>query len=165
MTGSVLVTFASKYGSTQEVAEAVAAALRESGREVAVQPMRRVRSLDGYSVVVMGAPLYMFHWHKDARRFLSRHRKALAERQVAVFALGPTNAGDEKEFQESQGQLDKELAAFPWFSPVTVEIFGGQIDPAKIGGLYKMFMRQVPASDLRNWDTIRAWARKMAETL
>jgi menaquinone-dependent protoporphyrinogen oxidase len=58
----------------------------------------------------MGAPLYMFRWHKDAKSFLARHRQALTARPAAVFALGPFHV-DEKEFQDARGQLDKELAA------------------------------------------------------
>jgi menaquinone-dependent protoporphyrinogen oxidase len=88
MSTAVLVAYATRYGSTQEVAEAVAATLREGGLEVDLQPMREVGTLTGYSAVVLGAPLYMFRWHKDALRFLSRHRQALAGRPVAVFALG-----------------------------------------------------------------------------
>jgi len=78
----------------------------------------------GYSVVVLGAPLYMFRWHKDARHFLSRHREALTQRPVAIFALGPFTTGDEKEWQGSREQLNKELAGFPWLTPVALEIFG-----------------------------------------
>src|SRR5947209_28996 len=91
MSALVLVGYATRYGSTQEVAEAVAATLRACGLAVDLQPMRDVRTLAGYSAVVGGAPLIMFHWHKDARRFLARYRAALMERPVAVFALGPVH--------------------------------------------------------------------------
>ena len=94
MLASVLVGYATRYGSTQEVAEAVAATLREHGLEVDIQSMRKVRTLAGYSAVVLGAPLYIFHWDKDALRFLSRHREALTERPLAIFALGPVTTGD-----------------------------------------------------------------------
>jgi menaquinone-dependent protoporphyrinogen oxidase len=93
MSDSTLVAYATSYGSTREVAEAVAATLREHGLEVDIQPMRQVRTLAGYSAVVLGAPLYMFRWHKDARRFLSRNRQALTELPVAIFALGPLYYG------------------------------------------------------------------------
>ncbi len=43
----VLVAYATYYGSTQEVAEAVAATLRERGLEVDVQSMREVQTLEG----------------------------------------------------------------------------------------------------------------------
>ena len=54
MSASVLVAYASRYGSTQEVAEAVAATLRECELEVDSQPMREVRTLERYSAVVLG---------------------------------------------------------------------------------------------------------------
>jgi menaquinone-dependent protoporphyrinogen oxidase len=85
MSSLVLVGYTTRYGE-QEVAEAVAATLRECGFEVDIRPMREVHTLEGYSAVVLGAPLIMSHWRKDALRFLSRHREALVERPVAVFA-------------------------------------------------------------------------------
>ena len=85
MSTSVLVGYATRYGSTQEVAEAVAATLRECGLAVDIQLIREVRTLAGYSAVVIGAPLFMFHWHKDALNFLSRHRKDLTERSCGSF--------------------------------------------------------------------------------
>ncbi len=161
MSDLVLVGYATRYGSTQQVAEAVAATLRERGLEVDIQPMRQVRTLAGYSAVVLGAPLYMLRWHKDARRFLSQHREALTERPVAIFALGPTH-DDEKERQDSREQLDKELAKFPWLTPVALEMFGGKYDPAKLRFPVNLFAGKEPASDIRDWTAIRAWASNLA---
>src|SRR6266487_4206747 len=86
MSASVLVGYATRYGSTQEVAEAVAATLRERGLAVDIQPMREVLTLDQYRAVVLGAPLYMFHWHRDALHFLAQHREALTQRPVLCSA-------------------------------------------------------------------------------
>lgn len=149
MSASVLVGYATRYGSTQEVAEAVAATLRESGLEIDIQPMQKVRTRAGYRAVVLGAPLYMFHWHKDALRFLSQHREALTERPVAIFALGPTH-DDERERQDSRAQLDQELAKFPWLTPVALEMFVGKFDPAKLRFPDNLFAGKEPASDLRD---------------
>jgi menaquinone-dependent protoporphyrinogen oxidase len=166
MSTAILVGYASRYGSTQEVAEAVAATLHECGLAVDIQPMREVRTLTGYSAVVLGAPLFMFRWHKDARRFLSRHRKALMERPVAVFALGPVHDPyDEEEWQDSRAQLDKELVKFPWLTPVVLEMFGGKYDPAKLRFPINLFAGEEPASDLRDWTAIRAWASNLAAKL
>jgi menaquinone-dependent protoporphyrinogen oxidase len=166
MSTTVLVAYATRYGSTQEVAEAVAATLREGGLEVDLQPMREVSTLTAYSAVVLGAPLYMFRWHKDALRFLSRHRQALTGRPVAVFALGPFH-DEEKEWQDVRAQLDKELAKFPWLAPVAVEIVGGKFDPAKLGFPFNLMpaLKQMPASDIRDWTAIRAWASDLAAKL
>ena len=166
MSTAVLVGYATRYGSTQEVAEAVAATLRECGLAADIQPLREVRTLAGYSAVVLGAALYMYRWHKDARRFLSRHRQALTQRPVAVFALGPVHDPyDEKEWQDSCAQLDKELAKFPWLAPVALQMFGGKYDPEKLRFPINLLAGEEPASDLRDWTAIRTWARNLATEL
>jgi len=162
----VLVGYATGYGSTKEVAEAVAATLSKCGQEVDIQPMREVRTLAGYRAIVLGAPLFMFRWHKDALRFLSRHSDALRERPVAVFALGPVHdPHDEDEWQASWGQLEKELEKFPWLTPVAIEMFGGKYDPAKLRFPLKMFAGNEPASDIRDWTAIDTWATNLAAKL
>jgi menaquinone-dependent protoporphyrinogen oxidase len=166
MSTRVLVGYATRTGSTQEVAEAVAETLRASGLAADIRPVRDVRTLAGYDAVVLGAPLYMFRWHKDARRFLSRLRNALAERPVAVFALGPVHEPhDEQEWQASREQLDRALAAYPWLTPVAIEMFGGKYDPATLRFPIRWFAGNEPASDLRDWAAIRAWARDLAAKL
>ena len=163
MEARVLVAYATRYGSTQEVAEAVAATLRERGIAVDIQPMREVRGLEGYRAVVLGAPLYMFRLHKDALQFLTRHRAALTARPVAVFALGPFH-DEEKEYQEVRRQLDKELAKFPWLTPAAIAIFGGKFDPQKLTFPHNLVpaLKNMPASDVRDWAAIRAWANGLA---
>ena len=166
MPSLILVGYATRYGSTQEVAETVAATLRECGFEVDVQPLRKVGTLAKYNGIVLGAPLFMFHWHKDALDFLSRHRRDLMERPVAVFVIGLVHdPHDEKEWEASRSQLDKALAKHPWFKPIALEMFGGKYDPAKLGFLLKKMAGKEPASDIRDWTTIRAWVRELAAKL
>ncbi len=166
MSNSILVTFSTVYGSTQEVAERIAATLREQGVEVDLLPVRQVRSLDLYRAVVLGAPLYMFHWHKDALGFLSRYRKTLGQKPIAIFALGPIN-NVEKEFTDARAMLDKELAKFTWLTPAAIEIFGGKMEPAKFRFPHNLIpaMNKMPASDIRDWNAIAAWATKLAAQL
>jgi menaquinone-dependent protoporphyrinogen oxidase len=166
MSTSILVTYASSYGSTQEVAEFIAAALREQGAEVELRPSREVRTLTGYRAVVLGAPLYMFHWHKDARRFLTRYQNVLTGGlPLAIFAGGPIGESDEKAWQEIRDNLNRELAKFPWLTPVSVQLIGGKFDPAKLRLPYSLLpaLRKMPASDLRDWPAIRAWANSLIE--
>jgi len=70
--------------------------------------------------------------HGDARRFLATHRDALSSRPVAFFALGPVN-DVEKEWEGARRQLKKQLTKFPWFAPISTEVFGGKYDPMKLG--------------------------------
>ena len=171
MSDSILVTYATRYGSTQEVAEAVAAALREAGLPVELQPVKKVRPGDSYRAVVLGAPLYIGSLLKDAQRFLEKNRMGLVGRPVAIFALGPLSA-DEKELEGVRAQLDKELAKFAWLKPVEAQVFGGKYDPKKLrfpdsllGALPASPLFQRPAGDYRNWDAIRTWASSLTGLL
>ena len=152
----VLVAYATKHGSTEEVAEAVTEELQGLGLEVELAKLRKVRDLDGYRSVVIGAPLYTGRWHKDARKFVKRHGKALEELPVAVFALGPLKLAEE-DVAGSRKQLDRALALAPELRPATVEVFGGVIDPAKL----RFPFNRMEAGDARDWDAIRAWARSL----
>jgi len=162
----LLVAYATRSGSTEEVAQAVAQTLRESGVSVETQPVRNIRSLEPYSAVVLGVPLYMGRMHKDARRFLSTHRSALSKMPVALFVLGPVQK-DEKDWTGARMQLKKELAKYPWFSPVFNQILGGKFDPARLGFPFNLIppLRKMPASDIRDWTAIRAWASEVAAAL
>ncbi len=161
----VLAAYASTHGSTQEVAEVMAASLRQEGLTVDIQPARNVRTLSGYSAVVLGAPLYIFHLHKDALHFLARHRQAFtAGLPIAIFAGGPFGSGDEKEWKEIRKQLDQELTKFPWLKPVAVEVIGGRFDPARLHFPWNLIpaLKQMPANDLRDWGAIQAWVNSLA---
>jgi menaquinone-dependent protoporphyrinogen oxidase len=171
MSEQVLVAYASRAGSSQGVAEAIAAVLGENGIKNELRKAREVRSLDGYGAIILGAPLYMFHWHADALNFLSRLRPALLKRPVAVFVLGPFH-DDEKEKQGAREQLDKELAKYPWFKPLDIQIFAGAFDPKKLGFPYSLLialpanpMKKMPPSDARNWPEIRSWAATIGAQL
>jgi len=161
----VLVAYASKYGSTREVAEAVAAGLREQGHDSDVRAARDVRDVDGYSAVVLGGALYFFRWHRDARRFLARHRRALEHVPVAVFGMGPIEDTAEQ-FEGARKQVDKALGKHGWLEPASVAVFGGRVDPS---GLRfpdnNPAFKSMPPTDIRDWGEIRLWAQELTSSL
>jgi menaquinone-dependent protoporphyrinogen oxidase len=164
MTPSILIAYATSYGSTQEVAQSIAETLRGCGLETDLQPARQVKTLSGYSTIILGAPLYMFRWHPDARQFLARHHTALVSLPTAIFALGPFH-NKEEELRSAREQLDKELAKFPWLKPAAIAVFTGKFDPDKLRFPYSLIapLKKMPASDERDWDAIQAWAREIPE--
>lgn len=153
---NVLVAYATKHGSTQEVAEVVAAGLREYGHAVDVVAAADAESVDGYDLVVLGGALYVGRLHRDAVRFLERHRDALAELPFAVFAMGPKTLAA-SEVAASRSQLERVLERFSELEAVSVAIFGGVIDPADL----RFPLSRLPASDARDWEAVAAWASEI----
>jgi menaquinone-dependent protoporphyrinogen oxidase len=161
----VLVAYATKYGSTREVAEAIVATLREQGVEAVARPAAEVQDLGAYSAVVLGTALYFFRWRSEAHRFLSHNRPGISGLPVAIFGLGPIEDTPEQ-FEGARGHLDKGLSKHPWLSPVSVAAFGGRLDPAhlRFPDNNPAFRRMAP-SDTRDWDAISAWAHSLVDAL
>jgi menaquinone-dependent protoporphyrinogen oxidase len=158
-----LVAYATRYGSTREVAEYLATILKDSGHSVDVRPMRESGNVEEYSNFVLGSPFYMRVWHKDMDRFLEQHEATLLHCPVAVFALG---------LDEAHDQLDRELERHPWLVPVATKMFGGKYDPAKLSFSHRLLralpaspLNGLPATDLRDWSSIRNWTKNLADSL
>jgi menaquinone-dependent protoporphyrinogen oxidase len=151
-----LVLYASRHGSTEEVARWIGSHLRDAGHDVDVRDAAVAPDVEPYDAVIIGGSLYMGRWHADARAFLRRHRAALDERGLAVFALGPlTLEGDQATDSRKQlGNALRHLGVHPQF----VTVFGGVVDPKK---LHFPFNR-MPATDARDSSEIAAWAGEVA---
>lgn len=149
----ILVAYASKLGSTREVAEVIAGVLSAQGHDVDLSHVTDVRDLGSYSGVVVGGSIYVGRWHPDALEFLELNSDGLTERPLAVFAMGPRSLTDAAVAQ-SRAQLNSSLAKVPEVKPATVAIFGGVVDPTKLSCPFN----RLPASDARDWTAIREWA-------
>jgi menaquinone-dependent protoporphyrinogen oxidase len=160
VTMRILVTYASKHGSTEEVAEVVAYRLREAGLSTHLVPAAEVEDLEGYDGVVIGTALYMGRVHHDARHLLKRFHRALASMPVAVYAMGPRTL-EEREVAGSRKQLGWALSKVPDIEPVAVAIFGGVLHKAD----QPFPFNRMPETDARDWDAIREWAEEVASVL
>jgi len=157
MTPTALVAYATKHGSTHEVAEAVAERMSAYGIATFVRPAGEVAALDGYESVVLGSAIYMGRLHPDARDFMRRHRRGLAARPFAVFAMGPRTLSDE-DVARSHNQLGAALVKESTLHPCTTAVFGGVYDPVD----HHFPFNRMAASDARDWRAIRAWADQVA---
>jgi menaquinone-dependent protoporphyrinogen oxidase len=165
MAGRILVAFASRSGSTAEIAHAVAKELTAAGFVTDVTEMNQVTSLVGYKGVVIGAPLYMGNLVKDVAKFVVRFEEPLATLPVASFAVGLTPVS------EQVGNVDHAMdclhTALAPLKPIGTILFAGKLDPAKLGFIQRMMMEigKVPSGDFRDWDLIAAWARDLPEKM
>ena len=156
MAADVLIAYASKKGSTEQVARRIGEVLRAHGLTTTVERADEVDDLDGFRAVVLGGAIYVGRWHRGARRFLHRHRKALAGLPLAVFALGP-GKDTEEDFAQSRKQLDHALGREHGVEPHVVAVFGGVIDPDRL----RFPFSRMAKLDLRDWPAIYAWAEAL----
>lgn len=171
---SVLVAYATKYGSTRGIAEHLAAELTRLGHDAEARPVATVTRLDGYSAVVVGSAVFAGRWRSEARHFLQRHRDALTARPVWLFSSGPLGTathdahGDDLLVTSRPLGFDKLLEAT---GARGSQVFFGALDPSALdmGG---RLARRVPAAravmvegDFRDWSAISAWAEQIAHEL
>jgi menaquinone-dependent protoporphyrinogen oxidase len=161
---TVLVAYASKHGSTAEIAEAIAAELRERGLGADCLEAGEASDLAGYDAVVLGSAVYMRRWQGDARHFLRKHSKDLADRPFWVFSSGPT--GDPAEDDAAWEEPRRTIAKAEKLGARDHVVFGGRISPES-GRMAKAMAENTPEEfrDRRDWDEIRAWAAGIAAEL
>lgn len=159
----LLVAYASKYGSTAEIAEVIGKELDKRQHEVEVRSVEEVHSLDGYEAFVIGSAVYAGGWMKSAARFLRSHQGELADRPVWLFSSGPTGQGDPNEildgwtFPENLEEVREVIA------PEDVILFHGNLDPDKLNFAERMIIKSIKATigDYRDWLVVRQWAAKI----
>jgi len=165
MTARILVAYATRNGSTAEIARAVGRELEKTGAEVTVADIKTVRSLEGYAGVVLGGPLYMGSVDGAVRTFVAKNLRRLSEIPVAAFAVGIAPKDPKP---EAAGQaMDALNKAIVPLAPVSFVLFAGYLDLAKVNFLMRRFLKManVPTGDFRDWDAIAAWARDLPEKM
>jgi menaquinone-dependent protoporphyrinogen oxidase len=159
----LLVTYASKYGSTAEIAEVVGKELRKRSYQVEVKPVDGVGSLQGYGGFVVGSALYAGSWIEPAAEFLRSNQELLAGRPVWLFSSGPTGEGDPNEILGGWTFPEDLATVREAIKPKDVILFHGHIDPDKLNVGEKLIIKSVNATvgDFRDWLVIRSWARRI----
>lgn len=161
----VLVWYATRYGSTREIADAIAGEFSQAGFLVDLVPADRdVDPLD-YDAVVLGSPLYMGKWLIQARDQVSRHRAALSERPVAVFTVGYSLRD---RMQDHLKSGDEALDAIRHFvTPVDAAFFPGRVDPDPMSAPDRsiILLGGVEPGDFRDFAMVREWAKSLVGKL
>jgi menaquinone-dependent protoporphyrinogen oxidase len=163
---SVLVGYASKHGSTAEIAQVIADKMRESGLDVDCKPLHEVGSLKDYDAVVLGSALYAGHWRGEARRFLHAHAEGLSERPLWIFSSGPVGQSANT-LEPASLEPKRVMAEVEKLGARGHVVFGGRLPTQPHGPLEQVLVRHTPKQyrDRRHWAEIREWASQVAETL
>ena len=165
MPATTLIAYATRSGTTEEVAETIFGALCDEGMTCDLVRMRDAQLIDGFKLAVLGVPLYMGRLLKEFHEFLDENQSVLEKMPVWVFVLGPVENKPEQ-FDASRAQAVAQMSKHPWFQPMEVQVFGGCWDLSRMGfpmSLLRMLPAgKVPAMDARDWPTVLQWAEGIA---
>jgi menaquinone-dependent protoporphyrinogen oxidase len=171
MTDKILVTYASRAGSTAQVAEAIGKTLAEDGSEVEVRAMQEVKDLSEYRAVVAGSAIRGAKWLPEAIQFIRTHQSTLKHKPFAMFTVCITLA-------MSNGEQYRSAVA-GWVAPVrslvrplSEGLFAGMLDFHKLPLNWDTLKLRAtvalgifPRGDHRDWNAIRAWAESLKPIL
>ena len=160
----VLIAYATKTGSTGEVAAAIGKILTDKGFTVEVKALEQAQSLGGFDAVVVGAPVNGMQWRPDALDFIKCNREALQKLPVAYFLLSVALTGQGTFFKKRVlGLFGPAIAEV---QPMKTGFFPGVMasEPPLILRLVFGLRKDAP-KDGRDWDAIRKWAEELAGAL
>lgn len=163
----VLIAYATQYGATREIADAIAAELTQRGLSAEVCPAAEVTQVRPYDAVILGSAAYFAEWLPEAAELLESFQDELTEKPVWLFSDGPTEEGDPLELLHGWRYPERLEPLVAAVNPRGVALFGGRVDSDKLS-LADWLMN--PAlhetnSDNCDWKEVEAWAATIAETL
>ena len=166
MTKNILIAYATRAGSTMEIADSVGKILAESGVGVEVMPVKAVGRVADYSAVVLGSAVRMGSIMPELMKFVKTHKTELQKMPVAAFAVCMSMKDDTPEKRkESESYLDGLRKEVPL---VSEGFFAGRMDYKKLNFFVRFMIKNMiktPEGDFRDWKKIREWAEKVGSSL
>jgi menaquinone-dependent protoporphyrinogen oxidase len=163
----VLVAYASRHGSTAEIAEKIGSRLNAADFMVDVLPVEQVKDLAGYHAAVLGAAVYVGAWVKPFAKFLSTNRESLARMPVWLFSSGPLGKGDPVELLDGWRFPETHRPLVEYIAPKEITVFHGALFTEKLNFIENKMIQMVKSDlgDFRDWDEITVWTDKVAKQL
>ena len=161
---TVLVVYASRMGSTAEIASAVGDRFTRRGYDVDVHSTAAALDARLYDAVIVGSAVYLRRWDRDALGYLQAQAPDLAERPTWLFQSGPCGPGARTERSPTPARRRPVLRRHRHRPTRDLRRQPRQVqgqDLARRAGSRRGDL----AGDSRDWNQIRAWADGVADQL
>jgi menaquinone-dependent protoporphyrinogen oxidase len=157
-----LVGYATKAGSTAQVAVKMGQMLAQRSLPADARPLASVTDLAPYHTVVLGSPIRAGSLLPEALTFIQQNQAALQQKAFHIFILCMTLATDTEDNRNKvSAYLDPVRALV---KPASEGLFAGVMDLNKLRGIERLIILAMKTSigDYRKWDQINAWTEHIA---
>jgi menaquinone-dependent protoporphyrinogen oxidase len=166
MAKKVLVLYATRAGSTREIAESICKTFIACGMEAEPLPVKNARSPEGYDAVILGTAVRMGMLMPEMVRFVRKKKTLLSRHVVAAFAVCLSIKKETPEHHPAAGDyLDPLRRELPLVSEV---LFAGTMEYSKLGFIARFIVERMvktPEGDFRDWEEIERWTSTLIDQL
>jgi len=165
MQKKILVAYASRTGSTAEVAEKIGNTLKDLGASIDVKSVKEISDVSNYDAIIIGSAVRMFKLLPETMEFFKRFSESFKDKPVAYFIVCLTMKEDN---DKNSGRAETYLKPlYEVKEPVMVGLFAGKIEFSKLSPLWRWFMKvaKIEEGDFRDWDLIDDWTKRVADIL
>ncbi len=161
----ILVAYASRAGSTAEIAEEIGREMNSSEAMAEVRSVTENFDIHTYTAAVIGGPIYMGRVVSEVASFVRTNQAALECIPVAAFAVGGSLTDRSEESLEwARHLLEKAI------EPVharEIGLFAGFLNLTRMSVSQRVILRCLwgKSGDFRDWEMIRGWARMLPAIL
>lgn len=177
-----LIAYASRYGSTQEIAQKMAEILQQENIEVELFNLSNTKSkdwpkLEGFNGILVGSGIRIGKWKKEGKKFLKHVKLSDFSNPVGVFvSCGDANEPDKRE--EAKNKYVIKIIEKVGINVSQFEAFGGMIDLTDESQYGKIMKKMLLAAakddpnliageknDGRDWNEIESFTKKFSKLL
>ena len=161
----ILIAYATRAGSTKEIAQTIAESLTEHGGRVEVHPVKEIMSLEPYRAVILGSAIRAGSWLPEAVAFVKQHKSDLEQLPLVYFVVCATMHEDTPKHHDEVLAYLKPVRAM--LEPLEIGLFAGKLDATTLGFFEKLLVKAMHSEqdDWRDWEAVHDWAGKIYDRL
>lgn len=164
----VLVAYATRFGSTHEVASAIVHELNSAGLQAQSAETGTSLNPDDFDAFVIGSPMYGGKWMSEAAMFTAIMSERIGAKPVALFSMGTLGVNNPKAGRaEHVAFVERFGVVAPGLNIVSHADFTGYFARENLPWYLRIVDRFVPnpLGDHRDWTAIKGWARSLVPEL